>query len=189
MHGSGTFRPTPVNQNSSIKTVANHKGVATNKVIEPGSVLSVTHEDHSHSQYLPFDKQGESTPNEILFSGKKKMPMAHTFSHKQIVDFGGIEKKTSQNVRSNGRLRAQPNYDATQLERAKMLLQKRDELPVIGMSKSQPTSLISFSEEQFFEHATSLGVSLGSSHAENIVSVKQIKDIELDRMVTMLEKK
>jgi hypothetical protein len=189
MHGSGISMTTLVNQSTPIKTVANHKGLATNKVIEPVSVLCVTQEDHSHSQYLTFDKQGESTPNEILVSGKKNMPIAHTFSHKQILDFGGIEKETSQNVRSSGRLRAQPNYDATQLERAKMLLHKRDELPVIGMSKSQPTSLFSFSDEQFFEHATSLGVSLGSSHAENIVSVKQIKDIELDRMVTMLEKK
>nr|XP_051221922.1 uncharacterized protein LOC127340188 [Lolium perenne] len=79
MHGSGISMTTLVNQSTSIKTVENHKGLATNK----------------------------------------------------ILDFGGIEKETSQNVRSSGRLRAQPNYDATQLERAKMLLQKRDELPVI----------------------------------------------------------
>nr|XP_051184175.1 uncharacterized protein LOC127298326 [Lolium perenne] len=71
---------TPVNPNTSIKPLPNHKGVEMNK----------------------------------------------------IVDFGGIEKETSQNVRSSGRLRAQPNYDATQMERARMLLQKRDELPVIG---------------------------------------------------------
>jgi hypothetical protein len=177
MHGSGLFMRTPVNQNTSIKTVAKHMGAARNKVIEPVSVHSLNQETHSHFKYLAFDAQGGSTPSEILVSGKNKMLMAHSFSHKKIVDFGGIEEEASQNVRSSGRLCAQPNYDATQMERAKMLLQKRDELPVVCMSKSQPTSLIYFSEEQFFEHATSLEVSLGSSHAKNIASVKLIKDI------------
>jgi hypothetical protein len=47
-------------------------------------------------------------------------------------------------VRSNGRLHAQPNYDATQMERVRMMAKKRDEMPVIGTSKAQPTSLLSF---------------------------------------------
>jgi hypothetical protein len=51
----------------------------------------------------------------------------------------------------------QPNYDATQLERARMVAKKRDAMPVIGKYKTQPTSLSSFSDDQIIEHASSLG--------------------------------
>jgi hypothetical protein len=111
------------------------------------------------------------------------------FSNDQIVDFGGIKEEMVRGVRSSGRLRAQPNYDATQLERATMLAQKRDATPVIGKSMTQPITLSSFSDDQILEHATSLGVSLGKSNLESIATAKFILDIEKERTLFMLEKK
>jgi hypothetical protein len=69
-----------------------------------------------------------------------------------------------------------------------MILQKRDEIPVIGTPKIQPNSLLSFSEDQIIQHANSLGVSLGNSHQEHIISVNLMKEIELGCMLTVLEK-
>jgi hypothetical protein len=61
-------------------------------------------------------------------------------------------------VRSSGRLRAQPNTDVTQMERAIMIAKKRAEIPVIGTSIPKPTSITSFSDYQIIGNAMSLGV-------------------------------
>jgi hypothetical protein len=74
------------------------------------------------------------------------------------------------------------------MEREAMILQKRDEIPVIGTPKTQPNSLLSFSGDQIIQNANSLGVSLGNSHQENLVSINLMKEIELGRMLTVLEK-
>jgi hypothetical protein len=71
------------------------------------------------------------------------------------------------------------------MERVMMMAKRRDEMPVIGTSKAQPTSLLSFSHDQIIEHASSLG----KSNSENIATVKLIMDIEQGHTLTMLEKK
>ena len=45
---------------------------------------------------------------------------------RKVVDFGGIPDGATLGVRTSGRIRAQPNADATQLERATALAQHRD---------------------------------------------------------------
>jgi hypothetical protein len=59
-------------------------------------------------------------------------------------------------VRSSGSLRAQPNSDVTQLERAMMIAKKYAEMLVIGTSTSKPNSIISFSNNQIIDNALSL---------------------------------
>jgi hypothetical protein len=90
-------------------------------------------------------------------------------------------------VRSSGSLRAQPNSDVTQLERAMMIAKKYAEMLVIGTSTSKPNSIISFSNNQIIDNALSLGVSLDKSHSECIKSARLIKDVELQRTLTMLK--
>jgi hypothetical protein len=181
MHGPSKPMQTTPTKTTSIHTVIKHKGAEKNKVNKLHVIHSLNQEDLSLS--LSDNIQGASVP------GENNMSSVSPFSYKQIVDFGGIEETTMQSVRSSGRLRAQPNYDATQMERARMILQKRDEIPVIGTPKIQPNSLISSSEDEIIQHANSLGVSLGNSHSENIASVNLIKEIEMGRMLTVLEKK
>lgn len=121
--------------------------------------------------------------------GKNAPPVLQTYTHEQVVAFGGISDEASRGLRSSGRLRSQPNADATQLDRAMALAQKRDELSAQGMKKPQPVSILSFSDAQIIDTASSLGVSLGSSHSERVVSAKIIKNYELMRTLTILEKK
>jgi hypothetical protein len=129
-------------------------------------------------QGIMYDKQGMCTQG---------VRMEKFFSNDHIVDFGGIKEDALRGVRSSGQLRAQPNYDATQLERATMVAQKRDAMPVIGKPLTQPTTLSSFSDDQIIERATSLGVSLEKSNSESFATVKLILDIEKGRTLTMLE--
>jgi hypothetical protein len=178
MHGPSKPMQTTPTKTTSIHTVTKHKGVEKKKVNELHVIHSLNQEDRSLS--LSDNIQGASAP------GENNMSSVSPFSYKQIVDFGGIEEPTMQSVRSSGRLRAQPNYDATQLERAKMLLQKRDELPVIGMSKSQPSSLLSFSDEHIIDNAMALGVSLGNTFSEYLSSARLIKDFESQNTLIFL---
>jgi hypothetical protein len=116
-------------------------------------------------QGIMYDKQGMCTQG---------VRMEKFFSNDHIVDFGGIKEDALRGVRSSGQLRAQPNYDATQLERATMVVQKRDAMPVIGKPLTQPTILSSFSDGQILERATSLGVSLEKSNSESFATLKLI---------------
>jgi hypothetical protein len=51
------------------------------------------------------------------------------FSKEQIIAFGGISEGSILGAQSSGRLRAQPNANATHLERAMLLAQGRDDPP------------------------------------------------------------
>jgi hypothetical protein len=51
-------------------------------------------------------------------------------------------------VRSSGRLRAQPNADATQLERAMMIAQHRDDIQMPGTRAPNALSILAFSDDQ-----------------------------------------
>ncbi|XP_051210506.1 uncharacterized protein [Lolium perenne] len=63
-------------------------------------------------------------------------PVSKAFSTEEVIAFGGIKSQEVTGVRSSGRLRAQPNADATQLEKAMMLAQRRNESFAQGYSSS-----------------------------------------------------
>jgi hypothetical protein len=110
-----------------------------------------------------------------------------SYTHEQIVAFGGIQEDAMRGVRSSGRLRAQPNNDATQMERAMTIAKNRAELPVIGTTIPKPPSITAFSDEQIIGDAMSLGVSLGNSQSACIQSAKLIKEFEIQRKLTFLK--
>lgn len=68
--------------------------------------------------------------------GTVATPAAKAFSTEEVIAFGGIKSQEARGVRSSGRLRAQPNTDATQLEKAMMFVQKRNENFAQGYSSS-----------------------------------------------------
>ena len=105
---------------------------------------------------------------------------------RKVIVFRGIQDAARRGVRSNDRIRAQPNADATQLERASILAQRRDLMQ--GTNLNPLFSILSFSDNDLIAKAVKLGVSLGSSHFEKIKSAKTIKDSELDRTVNLLSK-
>jgi hypothetical protein len=117
----------------------------------------------------------------------KEVPRPSRYTQEQVIAFGGIQEEKMRGVRSSGRLRAQPNFDVTQLERAMTLAEKRAEMLVIGTSASKPNSFIDFSDNHIIDSAISLGVSLGQSHSECIKAAALLKDVEAQRILTMLK--
>jgi hypothetical protein len=78
-----------------------------------------------------------------------------------VIAFGGIAQGMVAGVRSSDRLRAQPFSDATQLDRAIMIAQRRDDFSGQGTNLNKKSSLLSFTEKQIVHRASRIGVSLG----------------------------
>jgi hypothetical protein len=109
-------------------------------------------------------------------------------SREDIVAFGGIQDPTVMAPRSSDRVRAQPNADATQLERAVLLANKKNALDMSDTkSKSKSMlSILSLSDDEIISRASKLGVSLGSSDTDRKKSANIIKKLESDRRVILL---
>jgi hypothetical protein len=105
----------------------------------------------------------------------------------QLVAFGGIAEPASNGVRSSGRIRAQPNADLPQLERAVHLAQRQKEQLLTGTSNTSNPSIIHMSSDQIVSRANKLGISLGNSTEQVLKSVQKIKSLESDRHVTFLK--
>jgi hypothetical protein len=78
----------------------------------------------------------------VISASNVAMPSNKCFSYEEIVDFGGIENAVALGIRSSERIRAQLNSDATQMERAMLMAQRRDDTAYHGMST--PTKDIIF---------------------------------------------
>jgi hypothetical protein len=105
-----------------------------------------------------------------------------------VVAFGGIVDYRQMGVRSSDRLRSQPFADATQMERAMWLAQRRDVPSYQGTATTRPHSILNFSAIDISSRASSMGVSLGESEACRAASIKLIKDTEFQRSLTILKK-
>jgi hypothetical protein len=81
-----------------------------------------------------------------------------TPSREDIIAFGGIPDVSSTDLRSSGRIRAQPNADATQMERAMVLAAARDSP---GTIKTPCLSFCDIPDSVVAERVSKLGVSLG----------------------------
>jgi hypothetical protein len=112
-------------------------------------------------------------------------PVSTTFSTEEVIAFGGIKSLEAKGIRSRGRLRAQPNADATQLQKAMLLAQRRSESFAQGNSQSH--SLLNFSDAHIIHNDTALGVSMGSSVTDQINAAHIIKENELQRTLTILK--
>jgi hypothetical protein len=91
-------------------------------------------------------------------------------------------------LRSSEWLRAQPLADATQIERAMWLAQRRDGPPCPGTDFVSSNSVLNFSTDEICSRASRMGVSLGESSGCKAASIKLLKDTELERSLTMLKK-
>jgi hypothetical protein len=89
----------------------------------------------------------------------KKTPLVN-----EVADFGGIAAP-SLSVRATDMIRAQPNADATQMERAMQNVNLRHDFTSPGNGKSKP-SIAFFSDEDILVKASRLGISLGKNKKE-----------------------
>jgi hypothetical protein len=80
---------------------------------------------------------------------------------KDVAAFGGIAPPPL-SVRASDRIRAQPNADATQMERAMQNVNLRHDLTSPGNGKPKP-SLASLSDDDILVKASRLGISLGEN--------------------------
>jgi hypothetical protein len=102
-----------------------------------------------------------------------------------IIAFGGIREEIASPIRSSQRVRMQPNGDATQMERATQLAEKRFHALTPGTKSN--LSFSKFSDHEIAARATILGVSLGSNMSEIEQSIVSLKQVEEDRRVTYLQ--
>jgi hypothetical protein len=102
-----------------------------------------------------------------------------------VIAFGGIREEIASPIRSSQRVRMQPNGDATQMERATQLAEKRFHALTPGTKSN--LSFSKFPDHEIAARATTLGVSLGSNMSETEQSIVSLKQIEEDRRVTYVQ--
>jgi hypothetical protein len=87
---------------------------------------------------------------------------------KEIIDYGGITEASMMTPRSSEQVRSQANADATQLERAIVLAQKKDDAYLSGTCKKLKSrlSFLSLTDNEIMCKASKLGVSLGASDSQ-----------------------
>jgi hypothetical protein len=95
-----------------------------------------------------------------------------------VIKFGGISEKSVVGVRSSDRIRAQPNADVSQLERAQERAQIRDYGISSGTKLISKFNLASLPNEIVVARASKLGVSLGVSPSQVDSSIATIKDLD-----------
>jgi hypothetical protein len=91
-------------------------------------------------------------------------------------------------VRSSDRIRAQPNADDTQLERAQRIAESKDNNSYKGINFISKYSLNSYTNKAVEETASRLGISLGRSPSEVENSIRKIKDNDFQRTLTVLKR-
>jgi hypothetical protein len=101
------------------------------------------------------------------------MPSAKPRNIEEVIAFGGISEKTASPVRSSQRVKMQHNCDATQLERATQLAERRFHAITLGTRPN--LSFSKFSDSEIESRATTLGVSLGSNVSETKCSIFALK--------------
>jgi hypothetical protein len=117
---------------------------------------------------------------------KNFSPSPVQYSYEDIVAYGGIPENSTSGIRNSGRLQAQPNADQSQMERA-MLLTQRHQTP--GSTSDPKLSILEIPDNTIIHRASRLGVSLGKSPEHALVSVRNIKALEKQRDLVILDKK
>jgi hypothetical protein len=112
-------------------------------------------------------------------------PSSKPKSIEDIIAFGGISEKLASPVRSSQRVKMQHNGEATQMERATQLAERR--FHAISPGTKSNLSFSKFSDFEIEHRATILGVSLGSSASATKLSIAALKKLEEDRRITYLQ--
>jgi hypothetical protein len=103
----------------------------------------------------------------------------------EVIAFGGISERMASPIHSSQRVRMQHNGDATQMERATQLAEKR--LHAFSPSTKSKLSFSKLSDHEIAARAATLGVSLGSNESEINNSIDLLKRTEEDRRITYLQ--
>jgi hypothetical protein len=117
----------------------------------------------------------------------ENVSVSHCPTIEEVIAFGGIPKPTTV-VRSSTRLGGQPNADMPQMEKAMKKAQLRDENVTSGKPAVPIHSIINIPDDEIVKRADKLGISLGNSIGEITKSVKGLKMVEEERILTILEK-
>ena len=104
-------------------------------------------------------------------------------TEEEVIAFGGIANP----ARSSPRLRAKPDADLPQVERAIGLAQRRASLFESGTSSYSKLSFATLPNDVIAAHASRLGISLGTSPTQINNSVTSLKCLEESRHLTFLE--
>jgi hypothetical protein len=113
--------------------------------------------------------------------------VSHCPTIEEVIAFGGIPKPTFE-VRSSTRLGRQPNADMPQMEKAMKMAQMRDESTSSGQFVTPMHSILNIPDSEIVKKADRLGISLGKSIGEIDKSIKGLKMVEEQRILTILEK-
>jgi hypothetical protein len=108
-------------------------------------------------------------------------------TEEEVIAFGGIPK-SSLEARTSARLGGQLGVDMTQMEKAMRNAQMRDASSCAGMSVPPKFSIVNIPDNEIIHKAERLGISLGKSEGEIVKSIKGIKLLEEERILTMLHK-
>jgi hypothetical protein len=111
----------------------------------------------------------------------KKTPLVN-----EVADFGGIAAP-SLSVRATDMIRAQPNADATQMERAMQNVNSRHDFPSPGNGKFKH-SITSLSNEEIVSKASRLGISMGKNKGEALKAAESIEEVDVNRTLVILKK-
>ncbi|KAM0879435.1 hypothetical protein ACQ4PT_034244 [Festuca glaucescens] len=147
------------------------------------SVIMPTPSNKKIGTSVVFDTENSSTPAVVTrqFSGTvkglegaaKKTPSVH-----EAAIFGGIASPSLSNIRTSERIRAQPNADATQMERAIQNVNLKHDYATSGNEKASPSFALMLDKDIIFK-ASRLGISLGKNDKEITKDIKSIKDVDV----------
>jgi hypothetical protein len=138
----------------------------------------------SPASFKIFSNIGTSS---VSLSEIESERVSHLPSTEEVIAFGGIPKP-SNGLRSSSRLGSQPNADMPQLERAMKNAQLRDESFNTGQFAIPIYSIVNIPDSEISKRADCLGISLGKSQDEICKSIKGIKMVEEERILTILKK-
>jgi hypothetical protein len=103
----------------------------------------------------------------------------------EFIAFGGIPT-TSLGVSTSDRLGCQPGADMPQMEKAMLNAQLKDASSTVG--KPIPHSIVNIPDSETIHRADRLGISLGQSNWKVVKSIKGLKLLEEERILTILQK-
>jgi hypothetical protein len=169
-----------VNARSSAPRCAAAVSVASTKI--QGINVVVDTQKFSSPTVVTRQFSGISiTPVKDLQGSTMKNPMAF-----DVASFGGIAPPAL-SVQASDMIRAQPNADATQMERAMQNISHIHDLISTGNDKHKP-SLASLSDEDILVKASRLGISLGKNSNEVLKAVQSIKEVDVKQSLVILKK-
>jgi hypothetical protein len=105
-------------------------------MVQGGSPFSYSSKDSSLAMVAACLNPTSMTSGGHLSAGKT--------TRQEVIDYGGIKEPSMMTPRSSERIRAQANADATQLERAVALAQKRDDAYISGTCEKLKSRLSFF---------------------------------------------